>query len=173
LPPDRSFKTASSASVEQGLCSLGLAANAAGNLTSVPYPVTKTKRIFSASSRSATAKLFSRTSPTSSSAKSGARSRIMSSALATLAALRTVFTPNPRIMSSKPRAMIGSSSTINTSLGKAGGASGETGSMISLTSVQTRIRAAPEANLPLIPFQSAIGRFPEGTNTLRRGLSVH
>ncbi len=120
---DRLLNTASSASGEQGLSSLGLAAKAAGSRTSAPYPVTKTKRIFSTSSRSAIAKLFSRTSPTSSSAKSGARSPIIASALATLPAVRTVFTPKPRIMSSKSSAMIGSSSTISTSSGRA--ASGE------------------------------------------------
>src|SRR5262245_50768302 len=87
----------------------------------------KTKGMLIACKRSATAKLFSLASATSSNAKSGARSPISFSARATLPAVRTVFTPKPRIVSSKSSAMIASSSTIKTSLGMPM----ETASMIS------------------------------------------
>jgi hypothetical protein len=49
---------ARSASDTQGLASRGLCANAAGSLTSAPWPVTKANGIFSASRRSAIARLY-------------------------------------------------------------------------------------------------------------------
>ena len=96
--------------------------------------------MFSAASLSAIAKLFSRTRPTSRRAKSGGRAAIMSSAIATFPAIRTVFTPKPRTVSSKSSAIRGSSSTIKTSLGSR---SVGAGSMITpITGVDTLIRPA-------------------------------
>jgi hypothetical protein len=145
-PRPRRFSRARSASVECGLSSLGLSAKAAGRRTSALYPVMKANGIFRLSSRSAIAKLFSRIRPTSSSAKSGARAAIMSSAVATLAAVRTALTPKPRMVSSKSRAMIGSSSTISTSSGMRSKA---LCSMISLTT-RPSIKSEPiRTGLPL------------------------
>ena len=88
-----------------------------GSLTSAPYPVTKMKGIFSASSRSAIAKLFSRIRRHRAARNPGRGRQSCRAPWPHFPRSAPPSPRRPRIVSSKSSAMIGSSSTISTSSG--------------------------------------------------------